>query len=223
MWPQQDHKKMWKRLYKTPLGRKTKTELIMTTRCLLFPVIKFGAIVNITIRRKRRLAWALGVWLTGWKWYSVMNHESALANEMMRDVLMKHTEMLPEEKKFHLWYGVSCQVTSSCAQPSVIRCTLKLWTLQIYRFSINRTFCRFGDDEVFFYDNYAFCDRANTVKVFLQERHVSSMTQPAKSQDVNSKWLKIDSRKKMVYDKASSCRYFRCCSRKLVHLDHLMH
>uniref|UniRef100_A0A3B3S4R3 Tc1-like transposase DDE domain-containing protein n=1 Tax=Paramormyrops kingsleyae TaxID=1676925 RepID=A0A3B3S4R3_9TELE len=44
---------------------------------------------------------------------------------------------------------------------------------------------RLGDDEVIFQDDNASCHRAKSVKTFLQERHINSMTWPANSPDLN--------------------------------------
>uniref|UniRef100_A0AAR2K6C9 Transposase Tc1-like domain-containing protein n=1 Tax=Pygocentrus nattereri TaxID=42514 RepID=A0AAR2K6C9_PYGNA len=43
----------------------------------------------------------------------------------------------------------------------------------------------FGDDEIIFQDDNASCHRAKTVKAFLGERHIQSMSWPANSPDLN--------------------------------------
>ncbi len=132
-----------------------------------------------------------GVWMIGWKWYSVMNHESALDKEMMLEllsgaVLMKCIKMTAWRKQpnfpTHLWYGVACQVKDqgkwqSLPQQSMHKCTL----IYIDIPSIEK---KFGDDAIFQDDN-ASCHRAKSVKAFLQERHINSMTWPANSPDLN--------------------------------------
>ena len=65
---------------------------------------------------------------------------------------------------------------------------------------------RFGDDDVIFQDGNASCHRAKSVKAFLQEKRISSMTWPGNSPDVNpieNLWWKL---KKMVHDRAPSCK-----------------
>ena len=64
----------------------------------------------------------------------------------------------------------------------------------------------FGNDEIIFQDDNASCHRAKTVKTFLEERHIRSMSWPANSPDVNpieNLWWKL---KKMVHDKAPTCK-----------------
>lgn len=64
---------------------------------------------------------------------------------------------------------------------------------------------KFGDD-VIFQDDNASWHRAKIVKAFLQERHINSMTWPANSLDLNpigNLWWKL---KKLVHDKAPSCK-----------------
>uniref|UniRef100_A0A3Q0RAY7 Tc1-like transposase DDE domain-containing protein n=1 Tax=Amphilophus citrinellus TaxID=61819 RepID=A0A3Q0RAY7_AMPCI len=63
----------------------------------------------------------------------------------------------------------------------------------------------FGDDEIIFQDN-ASCHMAKTVKTFLAERQIRSMSLPANSPDLNpieNLWWKL---KKMVHDKAPACK-----------------
>uniref|UniRef100_A0A8B9JPA9 Transposase Tc1-like domain-containing protein n=1 Tax=Astyanax mexicanus TaxID=7994 RepID=A0A8B9JPA9_ASTMX len=43
----------------------------------------------------------------------------------------------------------------------------------------------FGDNEIIFQDDNASCHRAKTVKAFLGERHIQSMSWPANSPDLN--------------------------------------
>uniref|UniRef100_A0A8C9V626 Tc1-like transposase DDE domain-containing protein n=1 Tax=Scleropages formosus TaxID=113540 RepID=A0A8C9V626_SCLFO len=55
-------------------------------------------------------------------------------------------------------------------------------------------------------DDNASCHRAKSVKDFLQERHINSMTWPANSPDLNpieNLWWKL---KKLVNDKAPPCK-----------------
>lgn len=65
---------------------------------------------------------------------------------------------------------------------------------------------KFGDDEVIFQDDNASCHSAKSVKAFLQERQINSMTWPANSPDLNpieNVWWKLEKR---VHDKAPSCK-----------------
>jgi DDE superfamily endonuclease len=64
----------------------------------------------------------------------------------------------------------------------------------------------FGDDDIIFQDDNASCHRAKTVKTFLEERHIRSMSWPANSPYLNpieNLWWKL---KKMVHDKAPTCK-----------------
>uniref|UniRef100_A0A3B1K6C0 Tc1-like transposase DDE domain-containing protein n=1 Tax=Astyanax mexicanus TaxID=7994 RepID=A0A3B1K6C0_ASTMX len=64
----------------------------------------------------------------------------------------------------------------------------------------------FGDNEIIFQDDNASCHRAKTVKAFLGERHIQSMSWPANSPDLNpieNLWWKL---KKMVHKKAPTCK-----------------
>uniref|UniRef100_A0A8C5D6Q3 Tc1-like transposase DDE domain-containing protein n=1 Tax=Gouania willdenowi TaxID=441366 RepID=A0A8C5D6Q3_GOUWI len=64
----------------------------------------------------------------------------------------------------------------------------------------------FGDDDNTYQDNNASCHRAKTLKTFLEERHIGSMSWPANSPDLNpieNMWRKW---KKMVHDKVPSCK-----------------
>ncbi len=64
---------------------------------------------------------------------------------------------------------------------------------------------KFGDNVIFQDDNASWY-RAKSVKAFLQERHINSMTWPANSPDLNpveNLWWKL---KKLVHDKAPSCK-----------------
>ena len=64
----------------------------------------------------------------------------------------------------------------------------------------------FGDDEIIFQDDNASCHRAKSVKTFLEERHIRSMSWPANSLDLNpieNLWWKL---KKMVHDKDPTCK-----------------
>uniref|UniRef100_A0A3Q3AU23 Tc1-like transposase DDE domain-containing protein n=1 Tax=Kryptolebias marmoratus TaxID=37003 RepID=A0A3Q3AU23_KRYMA len=66
----------------------------------------------------------------------------------------------------------------------------------------------FGDDEIIFQDDNASCLRAKTVGTFLEERHMRSMSWLANSPDLNpikNLWWKL---KKMVHDKAPTCKTY---------------
>ena len=59
------------------------------------------------------------MWTIGWKWYSIMNQESALAKVMTLEILlgaiqMKHIKMIVWRKQVnflsYIWYNVACQL-----------------------------------------------------------------------------------------------------------------
>lgn len=101
--------------------------------------------------------------------------------------------------QINVWYGVACQVKDKGDEKS------------------SKIENRFADDEVIFQDDDASCQGAKSVKVFLQERQINSMTVEISS------WLKIygDNLKKKLkkrdYNKAGFILQswsVSCCSLK---------
>ncbi len=104
------------------------------------------------------------------------------SNEIYEDDCLKKTCKFPQS--LMIW---SCMSGKGTGEMAVITSSINA---QVYvdildTFLIPSVERMFGDDDIIFQDDNASCHRAKTVKTFLEERHIRSMSWPANSPDPN--------------------------------------
>uniref|UniRef100_A0A3B1IEA9 Tc1-like transposase DDE domain-containing protein n=1 Tax=Astyanax mexicanus TaxID=7994 RepID=A0A3B1IEA9_ASTMX len=125
------------------------------------------------------------------------------SSEIYEEACLKKTTKFPQS--LMIW---GCMSGKGTGEMTVVNSTINA---QVYidildSFLIPSIEQMFGDNEIIFQDDNASCHRAKTVKAFLGERHIQSMSWPANSPVLNpieNLWWKL---KKMVHKKAPTCK-----------------
>uniref|UniRef100_A0A3B5QWB7 Tc1-like transposase DDE domain-containing protein n=1 Tax=Xiphophorus maculatus TaxID=8083 RepID=A0A3B5QWB7_XIPMA len=125
------------------------------------------------------------------------------SSEIYEEACLKKTTKFPQS--LMIW---GCMSGKGTGEMTVVNSSINA---QVYidildSFLIPSIEQMFGDDEVIFQDDNASCHRAKTVKAFLEERHIQSMSWPANSPDLNpieNLWWRL---KKMVHKKGPTSK-----------------
>uniref|UniRef100_A0A3B1JCI9 Tc1-like transposase DDE domain-containing protein n=1 Tax=Astyanax mexicanus TaxID=7994 RepID=A0A3B1JCI9_ASTMX len=163
--------------------------------------------------RKERQSWTVDDWMK-----VIFSDESRIcigqgddagtfvwcrSSEIYEEACLKKTTKFPQS--LMIW---GCMSGKGTGEMTVVNSSINA---QVYidildSFLIPSIEQMFGDNEIIFQDDNASCHRAKTVKAFLGERHIQSMSWPANSPDLNpieNLWWKL---KKMVHKKAPTCK-----------------